>query len=145
MRDATNEKPIALVVRELAETVAASPGPPLELARSFGEVETDSEGAVYVKPSDPRLKRVVVVKRRETGELNDVELALATPGSLAVSELEALWGPPSLPPPLAIETRSLVFRPAAPAGARFRATVVLVADGDESGPVLEVKVVRDLP
>jgi hypothetical protein len=131
------------LVRALVEVVATSTEPPLAIARSFGEVESDSEGGVYVRPFDARLKRVVVVKRPGTGALNDVELQLDVPGSVRPAELEALWGAPSRPPALAIETRTLIFRPTPPAGARFRATVTLTLDGDEAGPATWVKVIRD--
>jgi hypothetical protein len=84
------------------------------------------------------------VKRHGTGALNDVELQLAVPGSVRPEELEALWGAPGRPPALAIETRTLVFRPAPLAGARFRATVTMTLDGDEAGPATWIKVIRDV-
>jgi hypothetical protein len=131
------------LIRDLVETVALSSASPLEIARRLGEVETDSAGGVYVRPGDPRLKKVIAVKRHGTGELNDVELQLAVPGSVTVAELEAMWGSPQHPPPLAIETRTLIFRPPLREGARFRATVTLTLDGDETGPATWVKVIRD--
>ncbi len=133
-----------LVVR-LAETVASPSATPLAIARTFGEIESDSEGGVYVKPSDPRLARVIVVKRHASGELNDVKLRLAVPGALAAAELERLWGPPTRPPLLAIGETKLVFHPRAPEGARFRAVVSLTFEGDEAGPVAWVDVIRDAP
>lgn len=134
---------LAGVVVRLVGTVASPSPAPLEVARAFGEVESDSEGAVYVKPGDPRLKRVVVVKRHATGDLNDVQLQLASPDSLRVAELERLWGAPARPPLLAIGETKLVFRPPVSDGARFRATVALTLDGDETGPVTWVDVIRD--
>lgn len=135
--------PLTGVVARLVETVASPSPSPLEVGRAFGEVESDSEGAVYVKPRDPRLKRVVVVKKHGTGELNDVQLQLASPGSLRVAELERLWGAPARPPLLAVGETKLLFRPPVPAGAGFRATVALTLEGDETGPVTWVDVIRD--
>lgn len=135
---------VELVVR-LAETVASPSATPLAIARSFGEIESDSESGVDVTPSDPRLARVTVVKRHASGELNDVQLRLAVPGALAAAELERLWGPPTRPPLLAIGETKLVFHPQAPEGARFRAVVSLTLDGDEAGPVTSVDVIRDAP
>ena len=132
------------LIRGLAETVAASSESPREIARRFGEVETDSAIGVYVRPSDPRLKRVIAVKRHGTADLNDVELQLAVPGSVTVAELEALWGAPSRPPALAIGTRSLTFRPPLREGARFGVRVSLILEGDETGPATRVKVMRDV-
>ena len=140
---ATASVTLAELIRGLVETVAISSDLPLEIARRFGEVETDSAGGVYVRPRDPRLKKVIVVKRPGTGELNDVELQLAVPGSVTVAELEALWGPPQHPPALAIETRTVIFRPPLGEGARFRASVTLTLDGDETGPATWVKVIRE--
>jgi hypothetical protein len=131
------------LIRRLTEIIATSPESPLEIARRFGDVESDSAGGVYVKPWDTRLERVIVVKRHGTGETNDVELQLAAPGSVTVAELEALWGPAQHPPPLALETRTLIFRPPLPEEARFRPTVTLIVDGNETGPALWVKVIRD--
>lgn len=134
---------LAALVVGLADRVATSPESPVEIARRFGAVEADTPGAVYVAPADPRLKKVIVAKRHGTAELNDVELQLATPGALAVAELEALWGAPGRPPALAIETRTLLFRPTPPAGSRFQATVAVTVEGTEDGPVTWVKVIRD--
>ena len=134
---------LAALVVGLADRVATSPESPVEIARRFGAVEADTPGAVYVAPADPRLKKVIVAKRHGTAELNDVELQLATPGALAVAELEALWGPAGRPPALAIETRTLLFRPTPPAGSRFHATVALTVEGAGDGPVTWVKVIRD--
>ena len=145
VRSPRAEVPLATLVRDLVATVAGSPASPLEIARRLGEVESDSEGGVYVRPADSRLKRAIVVKRRETGGLNDVQLQLATPGALRAAELEALWGEPARPPQLAIGETKLVFRPPVPAGAPYRATVSLTVDGDESGPVTWVDVIRDAP
>lgn len=133
------------VVARLVETVASSSATPLAIARSFGEVESDSEGGVYVKPSDARLSRVIAVKRHATGELNDVQLQLAVPGALSAAELERLWGEPGRPPMLSIGETKLVFRPGAPEGSRFRAIVALTLDGDETGPVTWIDVIRDVP
>jgi hypothetical protein len=108
-------------------------------------VESESEGGIYVRPADPRLRKAIVVKRHETGGLNDVQLQLATPGALQAAELEALWGEPGRPPQLAIGETKLVFRPPVPAGARHRATVSLTLEGDESGPVTWIDVIRDVP
>ena len=124
-------------------TVATSQETPLEIAKSFGEVESASRSAIYVKPSDPRLKRVIVVRHPASGDTGSVQLQLAVPGSLTAKELEALWGPAQHPPALAIETRTLIFRPPLPDGARFRATVTLIVDGLETGPTLWVYVIRD--
>ena len=130
------------LVRHLVEVIATSPDSPLEIAKAFGEVETDGGGAVYVKPSDPRLKRVIVVKDSRIGGTNDVELQLAVPGSVTVAEIEALWGPPQHPPALALETRSVIFRPPLPAGATFLPTVTMTLEGDENGPAVWVAVIR---
>jgi len=134
---------LAGLVEQLAATVATSAATPVELARLLGEVESDSAGGVYVKPGDPRLARVIVVKKHASGALNDVQLQLATPGALTAAELERLWGPPSRPPLLAVGETKLVFRPPAPHGARYRAVVSLTLDGDEKGPVTWVDVIRD--
>lgn len=133
------------VVARLVETVASSSATPLEIARAFGEVEGDSAGGVYVKPSDARLRRVIAVKRHATGELNDVQLQLAVPGGLAPADLARLWGEPGRPPALSIGETKLVFRPGVPEGSRFRAIVALTLDGDETGPVTWVDVIRDVP
>jgi hypothetical protein len=84
-----------------------------------------------------------VVKHPETRGVGSVQLQLAVPGSVARAELEALWGPAQVPPALAIETRTLVFRPPPPPGARFQATVALVVEGDEHGPAIWAYVIRD--
>lgn len=143
----TNATPAASLalpdlIRHLVEVIATSPDSPLEIARTFGQVETDAGGAVYVKPSDPRLKRVIVGKNPRIGGTNDVELQLAVPGSVTVAEIEALWGPPQHPPPLALETRSVIFRPPLPEGARFLPTVTMTLEGDENGPAVWVSVIR---
>jgi hypothetical protein len=143
--ESSSPVPLADLVAQLVETVAASSTSPLEIARTFGEVESDSEGAVYVKPADGRLRRVLVVKKHASGALNDVQLQLASPGSLRAAELERLWGAPGRPALLAIGETKLVFRPPAPAGARYRATVALTLEGDETGPVTWVDVIRDTP
>jgi hypothetical protein len=132
------------MILRLAATVATSHESPLEIAKRFGEVESDASSAVYVKPSDSRLKRVIVVRHPVTGDTGSVQLQLAVPGSITAAELEALWGPPQHPPALAIETRTLIFRPPLPEGARFRPTVTLIVDGLEDGPALWVNVIRDI-
>ena len=144
----TNAAPTASLtlpdlIRHLVEVIATSPDSSLEIARAFGEVESDGGGAVYVKPSDPRLKRIIVVKDSRIGGTNDVELQLAVPGSVTVAEIEALWGPAQHPPPLALETRSVIFRPPLPEGARFLPTVTMTLEGDENGPATWVAVIRD--
>jgi hypothetical protein len=131
------------LIRHLVEVIAASPKSPVEIASGFGEVETNAGGAVYVKPSDPRLKRVIVGKNPRSGGTNHVELQLAAPGSVTVAEIEALWGPAQHPPPLSLETRSVIFRPPPPKGARFLPTVTMTLDGDENGPAIWVAVIRD--
>ncbi len=131
------------LIRNLVEVIATSPDSPLELAKSFGEVETDSGGTVYVKPSDPRLKRVIVGKNPRSGGTNHVELQLAVPGSVTVAEIEALWGPAQHPPPLSPETRSVIFRPPSPEGATYLATVTMTLQGDANGPAIWVAVIRD--
>ena len=140
---AIETQPLAELIRGLVETVAVSKETPLEIARRFGEVEADVSSAVYVKPSERRLSRAIVVRNPATGDLGSVQLQLAVPGSLSALELEARWGPPHHPPALAIETRTLIFRPPLPAGARFRPTVTLIVDGLENGPALWVHVIRD--
>ncbi len=54
------------LVLGLVETVAVSQETPLEIARRFGEVEADASSAAYVKPSDRRLSRVIVVRHPAT-------------------------------------------------------------------------------
>ncbi len=144
----TNATPTASLtlpdlIRHLVEVIATSPDSSLEIARTFGEVETDAGGAVYVKPSDPRLKRVIVGKNPRIAGTNHIELQLAVPGSVTVAEIEALWGPAQHPPPLALETRSVIFRPPLPEGARFLPTVTMTLQGDENGPAVWVAVIRD--
>lgn len=131
------------LIRHLVGVIATSPDSPLEIAKAFGEVETDGGGAVYVKPSDPRLKRVIVVKDSRIGGTNDVELQLAVPGSVTVAQIEALWGPAHHPPSLSLETRSVIFRPPLPDGARFLPTVTMTLQGDRNGPATWVAVIRD--
>jgi hypothetical protein len=131
------------LIRHLVEVIATSPDSPLEIAKRFGEVETDAGGAVYVKPSDPRLKRVIVGRNPRIGGTNDVQLQLAVPGSVTVAEIEALWGRAQHPPPLSLETRSVIFRPPLPEGARFLPTVTMTLEGDENGPATWVGVLRD--
>jgi hypothetical protein len=60
-----------------------------------------------------------------------------------VAEIEALWGPAQHPPPLSLETRSVIFRPPLPEGARFLPTVTMTLEGDENGPATWVAVIRD--
>ena len=144
VRSADARAPLPELVRALVSTVAGAAESPLEVGRRFGTVESDSEGGVYVKPADSRLRRVIVVRKRDTGELNDVQIQLAEPGALSASELVALWGAPGRPPTLAVGESKLVFRPPAPAGAPYRATVALTLDGDENGPVTWVDVIRDV-
>lgn len=144
----TNRAPAASLtlpdlVRHLVDVIATSPDSPLEIAKGFGEVETDAPGAVYVKPSDPRLKRVIVARNPRTGGTNHVELQLSVPGSVTVAQIEALWGPAQHPPPLSLETRSVIFRPPLPAGATFLPTVTMTLEGDEKGPAIWVAVIRD--
>jgi hypothetical protein len=131
------------LIRHLVEVIATSPDSTLEIAKGFGEVETDAGGPIYVKPSDPRLKRVIVARNPRIGGTNHVELQLAVPGSVTVAEIEALWGPAQHPPPLSLETRSVIFRPPLPEGARFLPTVTMTLDGDENGPAIWVAVIRD--
>jgi hypothetical protein len=131
------------LIRHLVEVIATSPDSTLDIAKRYGEVETDAGGAVYVKPSDPRLKRVIVGKNPRIGGTNDVQLQLAVPGSVTVAEIEALWGPAQHPPPLSLETRSVIFRPPLPEGARFLPTVTMTLEGDENGPATWVAVIRD--
>ncbi len=132
------------LIRHLVEVIATSPDSALEIARAFGEVETDGGGAVYVKPSDPRLKRVIVVKNSRIGGTNDVELQLSVPGSVTVAEIEALVGDrPQHPPPLALETRSVIFGPPLPEGARFLPTVTMTTGGGRERPSHRVAVIRD--
>jgi hypothetical protein len=132
------------VIRLLTLTIATSRETPVEIARQFGEIETDSAAAVYVRPSDPRLKNVIVAKHPETGDIGSVQLSLAVPGSITEAELEALWGPAQHPPSFAVVTSTLIFRPSLPEGARFRPTVVLIVEGDEKGPALWAYVIRDI-
>lgn len=144
----TNATPTASLtlrelIRDLVEVIATSPDSPLEIAKRFGEIETDAAGAVYVTPSDPRLKRVIVGKNPRIGGTNDVQLQLAVPGSVTVAEVEALWGPAQHPPPLSLESRSVIFRPPLPEGARFLPTVTMTLQGDENGPATWVAVIRD--
>ncbi len=131
------------LIRHLVEVIATSPDSPLEIARGLGEVETDAVGAVYVKPSDPRLKRAIVGRNPRLGGTNHVELQLAVPGSVTVDQIEALWGSAQRPPSLSLETRSVIFRPPLPEGARFLATVTMTLEGDENGPAIWVAVIRD--
>ena len=131
------------LIRNLVEVIATSPDSPLEIAKRFGEVETDTGGPIYVKPSDPRLKRVIVARNPRIGGTNHVELQLAVPGSVTVAEIEALWGLAQHPPPLSLETRSVIFRPPLPEGARFLPTVTMTLQGDANGPAIWVAVIRD--
>lgn len=131
------------LIRNLVEVIATSPDSPLEIAKRFGEVETDSGGPIYVKPSDPRLKRVIVARNPRIGGTNHVELQLAVPGSVTVAEIEALWGPAQHPPPLSLETTSVIFRPPLPEGARFLPTVTMTLQEDANGPAIWVAVIRD--
>lgn len=131
------------LIRHLVDVIATSPESPVEIASGFGEVETDTGGAVYVRPFDPRLKRVIVGKNPRSGGTSHVELQLAVPGSVTVAQIETLWGPAQHPPPLSLETRSVTFRPPLPGGARFLPTVTMTLDGDENGPATWVAVFRD--
>ena len=131
------------VIRHLVEVIATSPDSTLEIAKRLGEVESDTGGAVCVKPSDPRLKRVIVGRNPRSGGTNHVELQLAVPGSVTVAEIEALWGRAQHPPPLSLETKSVIFRPPLPEGARFLPTVTMTLEGDENGPATWVAVIRD--
>jgi hypothetical protein len=131
------------LIRHVVEIIATSPESSLEIARGFGEVETDAAGAVYVKPSDPRLKRVIVGRNPRIGGTNHIELQLAEPGSVTVAEIEALWGPAQHPPSLSLETRSVIFRPPLPEGAAFLPTVTMTLQGGTNGPAIWVAVIRD--
>lgn len=131
------------LIRHLVEVIATSPDSSLEIARGFGEVETDTGGPIYVKPSDPRLKRVIVARNPRIGGTNHVELQFAVPGSVTVAQIEALWGPAQHPPPLSLETRSVIFRPPLPEGAGFLTAVTMTLEGDANGPAIWVAVIRD--
>ncbi len=144
----TNATPTASLtlpelIQHLVDVIATSPDSSLEIASGFGEVETDSGGPIYVRPSDPRLKRVIVARNPRIGGTNHVELQLAVPGSVTVAEIEALWGPAQYPPPLSLETRSVIFRPPLPEGARFLPTVTMTLEGDADGPAIWIAVIRD--
>jgi len=140
---ANSQPPLPDIVAQLVEAVTAVSVTPIEIARRLGAIEEESDGAIYVRPSDSRLRRVIVVKQHQTGDLNDVQFQLAKPGALIVDDLARRWGRPARPPNLVIGETKLVFRPPARPGARFRATVALTLDGDETGPVTWVAVIRD--
>ena len=102
----SSQQPLAGIVAQLAEAVTASSATPIEIARRFGAIEETSDGAIYVRPSDSRLRRVIVVKRHQTGDLNDVQFQLAEPGALIVEDLARRWGRPARPPSLVSARRN---------------------------------------
>lgn len=138
-----NRESLPDLVRNLADRVAFALEPPAELARLFGVVETENSSWISVVPSDPRFRQVLVTMRPDTGLLGNVELILAEPGSIRSEELAALWGPPRIPPGLAIGRTTLIFYPPFPPGAPYRAIVTIQTDGDEDGPGISVQVIRD--
>ena len=139
-----NQESLPDLVRHLADRVAFALESPAELARLFGVVETENSSWISVVPSDPRFKQVLVTLRPDTGLLGNVELILAEPGSIRSQELAAVWGPPRIPPGLAIGRTTLIFYPPFPPGAPYRAIVTIQTDGDEEGPALSVQVIRDI-
>lgn len=132
------------LVRNLAERVAFARESPLDIARSFGTIESENSSWITAIPSDQRLKHVITTIRPDSSLLGNVELVLAVPGSITAAELAAFWGAPGIPPSLAITRTTLIFYPPAPPDAPFRAIVTIVTDGDETGPALSVQVIRDI-
>jgi len=91
------------LVATLCDTLARAPLAAEELALTLGPIQSQGRSAIYVQPTRPALSKAILLKDRSSGEVDHVELLLATPGAVTLDEVEGRFGAFSTPPRVSAE------------------------------------------
>lgn len=88
------------LVDSLCDALSRRSHPAMVIASQLGEIQEQGTTAIYVTPSHPNARRVIVTHERGADATSYIEFELAAAGSVGIGELEQRYGRYSEPPML---------------------------------------------